>query len=457
MTSQEKEIERLRREIEVLKEENERLKKIEKEKEKIEEEKRELEKEFEEFRANHAVTVENLRRAMNIRPDSKKATAVAGAKEGHKGYSRRIPERIDFIKALIPKKCPDCGLKLNGATQEIRPRHITDIKLVSDSKTTRYDIHRKYCTNCKKLVELDVPNALPHARFGLNLMLLIMYLRLGLRLPGNMVCDYLLTLYRVSISEGEIVHVLKQLALAYGDYYSNLEKIVKLARVKHSDSTGWRINGKNYFAWVFIACGVVLYKIRKRNNHKVPLSVFGTKQKGNILVVDRFAAFRTLALKTGFLLQLCWSHLLQDSKELAKAFGAEGRYVHKRLKEIYADAKALDHQGNQEQVDQLQAEIFNLTRRHYTHKTIRRFVNTLWEKELDNLFRFVTDPEVDPTNNVSERELRALVIIRKISNGSRSTRGANATALLLSVVQTLRFNKQNVLEGLQAIIRPSGY
>ncbi|OIO62204.1 hypothetical protein AUJ69_03370 [Candidatus Woesearchaeota archaeon CG1_02_47_18] len=65
---------------------------------------------------------------------------------------------------------------------------------------------------------------------------------------------------------------------------------------------------------------------------------------------------------------------------------------------------------------------------------------------------FVTDPGIDPTNNISERELRELVIIRKISNGSRSVRGANATAMLLSVIQTLRLNKQNVLLGLQEIL-----
>ncbi|MEK6960524.1 MAG: IS66 family transposase [Nanoarchaeota archaeon] len=457
MTTQdlEKENVKLRREIERLRDENESIKK---EKERIENEKHKLEKEFEEFKANHTITVENLRNAMHIKPDSKKAPALAGAKKGHTGYSRRIPERIDYVKQLIPDNCPDCGSPLLGKTQEIRSRHVTDIKLVTNAKTTRYDLHRKYCTNCKKLVEPDVPNVLPHARFGLNLMLLIMYLRLGLRLPGNKVCDYLLTLYRVSISEGEIVHVLKQLALAYGDYYTHLEKIVKLARVKHSDSTSWRINGKNYHAWVFIACGVVIYKIRKRNNHKVPLSVFGTKQKGNTLVVDRFAAFRTLAQKTGFRIQVCWSHLLQDSKELANAFGAEGRYVHRKLKSAYATAKDLNHKGTTEQVDQLRSEIFSLTRRHYTHKTVRRFVNTLWEKELDNLFRFVTDPEIDSTNNISERELRSLVIIRKISNGSRSPRGANATALLLSIIQTLRFSKQNVLEGLQTILKNhSGY
>ena len=129
--------------------------------------------------------------------------------------------------------------------------------------------------------------------------------------------------------------------------------MVKIASIKHTDSTSWRVNGKNYFVWVFIACGIVIYKIRKRNNHKVALALFGKKQKNVVLVVDRHSAFRTLAKKAGFLLQLCWSHILEDSRELAKNFGTEGKYVPKRLKNIYALAKGLDPKGIEEQVEQL--------------------------------------------------------------------------------------------------------
>ncbi len=95
---------------------------------------------------------------------------------------------------------------------------------------------------------------------------------------------------------------------------------------------------------------------------------------------------------------------------------------------------------------------------HYKHLTVWKFVKNLYNCDVENLFRFVTNPNIDPTNNISERELRALVIIRKISNGSRSTMGANATAMLLSVIQTLRLNKQNVLKGMHSILNnPSGY
>ena len=416
-----------------------------------------VEEEFDKLKSIHLQTVFSLRKALKIKSNWNKNPKPLGAHLGHKGYARRIPERIDYVKELIPKKCPHCNTKLIGGTQEIRSRHVTDIKLTSKVKTTRFDIHRKYCPTCKKIVEPEVPNVFPHARFGLNLMLLVMYLKLGLRLPGNKVCAYFMEIYNLKISEGEIVVILRQLVVAFGDYYSHLEKLVKLARIKHSDTTSWRINGRSYVAWVFIASGIVLYKIRKSNNHKVGLSVFG-KQKGNVLVVDRHCAYRLLAKKAGFLLQLCWSHILEDTKQLAENFGAEGEYVHSKLKEIYSLAKGLNHKGNYEIVEQLKAEIFQLTLRHYKHSTIRKFVKNLYYRDGNDLFRFVTDPEIDPTNNISERELRALVIIRKISNGSRSTRGANATAMLLSVIQTLRFKKENILQGLQKILKsPSGW
>jgi transposase len=433
-----------------------KIKELEGALEKERNEKEKLKKEFEEFKAKHDITVSKLKQALKIKPNLSSIAKPLGAQKGHKAFVRRIPERVDKIKELIPKRCPHCNNPLPKQSREIRSRHVTDIKLISKVITTRYDIHRKYCPKCKKIVEPEVKAALPSARFGICLMLLVMYLRLGLRLPCKKVCEFFRDMYNLHISEGEIINILRQLAIAFGDYYVYLEKIVKLAKVKYSDTTSWRIKGRNYVAWVFIACGVVLYKIRKSNNHKAGLS-FLNKQRGNVLVVDRLSAMRLFAKKAGFILQLCWSHILQDSKELAKAFGTEGLYVHKRLKEIYVIATGLNHKGNYQMVEQLKAEIFQLTLRHYKRSTIRKFVDNLYYRDGEDLFRFVTNPDIDSTNNLSERELRALVVIRKISNGSRSRRGANATAMLLSIIQTMRFQSENILQGLLAILKSESY
>ena len=448
----EKEVERLKKENERLKEENLKLKK---EKQKIEDKLENVEKEFEEFKLKHLGTVEHLKKAMHLKPNLNVKKKGLGAQKGHKGYTRKVPERIDHIISLDPKKCSECGGKLPEQDQEVRTRYVTDVKFNIQIEHTQYNIHRRYCTNCKKIVEPIVTNVLPHARLGLNLMLFIMYLRVGMRLPINKIQEFLSTLFNLHLSQGEIILIGHQLAKAFGPYYKNLEKILKIARVKHTDTTSWRTTAKNYTAWVFITTGVVLYKITRKGNAAVAEKTFGKKQQGNILVIDRHSVNRSLAKKCGFTLQMCWSHILDDSKGLAKNFGREGKYIHRKLKTIFADAKSLEHQGTQEQVKKLEERIIQLSKRKYTHSTVRKWVKNLAQRDIESLFIFVTNPDVDPTNNISERQLRTLVVFRNITNGSRSEQGAQTTATLFSIIQTLKLQNKNILTGLQEILKPT--
>ena len=442
MTDKNKLIEQLR----------EKIRKLEEERNKIEEKLKKTQKEFEEFKLKHAGTVENLKKAMHIKPDIMKSSLKCGAQRGHKGYTRKIPERVDHIVPLSLKKCPDCGDTLLGEIQEVRERYVTDIHFVAKVTNTKYEIPRKYCRTCKKLVEPHVPQALPHARFGLNLMLFVIYLRIALRLPVNKVREYFQTVHGFSISEGEIILISHQLAQAYGSYYKQLERLLKFCKVKYSDTTSWRTNGKNYTAWVFITAGAVLYKITRRAKAEIPLKMFGTKQQGNVLVVDRISTNRSLAKKAGFTLQFCWSHILDDSRGLAKNFGREGKYAHRKLKQIFADAKSLDHQGAQEQVKKLEEKILALNKKKYSHSTVRKWVKNLATRDFHGLFIFVTNPDVDPTNNISEQKIRKLVIHRKISNGSRSVAGAETIATLYTVIETLKHQNKPVFPGLKYIL-----
>ena len=79
-----------------------------------------------------------------------------------------------------------------------------------------YEIHRKYCRECKKLVEADVPNALPNSPFGLNLMLFVTVLKIGMALPYNKIKQLLLTMYNLDISEGGLVSILFQIKKEFG-------------------------------------------------------------------------------------------------------------------------------------------------------------------------------------------------------------------------------------------------
>ena len=178
-----------------------------------------------------------------VKKDIKEEPKISGQKEGHKGYSRHVPERIDEIKEHKLDSCPICGEPVSD-TQEIRERVVEDIEQPK-TKNTKHIIHRCYCKKCDKLVEPEIEDALPNARFGLRLMILVLILKLDSRIPSNKIISLLDSVFHIKISDGEIYCILNQLSEAFGDYYNELVIKIKESLAKNIDETSWRINGKN--------------------------------------------------------------------------------------------------------------------------------------------------------------------------------------------------------------------
>lgn len=416
-----------------------RIKDLEKALEKERTEKEKIKNEFEQYKAKYPATKEL---PAFVKEDVKHLKKIPGQKAGHKGYSRRIPERIDFIKPLEINICPDCNEELSE-TQEIRKRTVIDIPLTSQTINTQYEIHRKYCRKCDKIVEPDVPNALPNSPFGLNLMLFVTFLKIGMALPYNKIQQLLFTMYDLKISEGGLVNILFQIKGEFGDYYQTLEKKMRKVRTKHSDESGWRIDGINHYVWLFVTKEIALYNIRKSRGSEVPAEVLG-RQRKKVITCDGFSAYNKLKTLTECLIQLCWFHILKNSRKHKKNYPEEATALHDKLKGIYALAKSYNHKATDEQVEKLKQEIKWLAYPVYTHQEVKGFLSTLLER-IDDLFRFTQDGKIAGDNNLAERGLRKAVIIRKISNGSRSDKGAGILEVLLSVVETARLQKQNPL------------
>ena len=367
-----------------------------------------------------------------VKEDVRSYHHKTGQKEGHEGVSRETPKDINEVKKWDVKECPDCGTKLSKI-QRKRRRFITDIEVKTIN--TENIICGRYCKTCDKIVEPKVTDALPNARFGLRLMLLVLALKLDSRVPSNKIVSILDSMFQIKISDGEIYGILNQLKNAFGNYYQELVQKIKEALVKNIDETSWRVDGKNYWIWNFINREFVLYVVNQRRSSKVPIAILGN-QEGKTFVSDRFSAYNELVKKSHCEQQICWSHILRDSKDLAEHY-REAKYIHKRLKNIYMKAK------NGERKDKLLGWIDLISSRSYKSSEVYKFVKSICRNHRDDLFRFVDNPEIDSTNNRAERGLRHAVVIRKISNGSRSKDGAEVTANLLSVLQTAKLQSNN--------------
>jgi len=415
-----KEVEFLREEISLLREENKALR-----------------KEIEELRG----ILKDKSKPDFVKEDVKEELKKSGQKEGHAGYSRHIPERIDEIKPLDSEDCKYCGKKLSGI-QNVRGRIVTDIEVKIIN--TQYIIHSRYCKNCGRIVEPEFYDALPNARFGLKLMLLIMNMKIGMRMPSNKIVEFL-ELLGLEISDGEIYKILEQLKEAYGNYYGDLVIRMKKAISKHIDETSWRTNGLNHWLWIFINKEIALYVIQRQRSSDVPIEVLGN-QKNKFITTDRHSAYNVLVEKTGCLQQVCWTHLIRNSKDLAEHY-PEAKYIHKRMKYIYRKAK-----GGKISKEKLLSWIDLIGSRAYTSKNVFRFVKSICRNHREDLFRFVDNLEVEPTNNLAERGLRHAVVMRKVSGGSKSKKGADTTAQLLSVTQTIKMQEGNFIDNMMDLL-----
>ncbi|MFC3859585.1 transposase [Deinococcus antarcticus] len=78
----------------------------------------------------------------------------------------------------------------------------------------------------------------------------------------------------------------------------------------------------------------------------------------------------------------------------------------------------------------------------------------LWkQQEKGRLLRFLDRPGSPPTNNAAERQLRRVVITRKVSQCSKKKRAAEAHMRIKSVVETARLRGGDPVKVLVSLSR----
>ena len=439
------EIERLRKENQELRKKIEELRK----------EKERIKREYDEYKMVHPETtgVKHGKPYIIKLPTLPKIRKKPGARPGHSPAFRRMPEVITSVQTIDIHICPKCGGHNLSKMQEEQERTVEDIVIVRPI-AIRQIIKRRYCRDCKCLVSGKGILALPKARFSLRIMLIVTYLKIGLRLPRHSIPQLLSSLFGLKMSDGEVSRILSQVADAFGPFYDQLVEDIRNAPARHMDETSWRIDGTNAWLWAFVTKGEALYTIATSRGHEVPLKVLGEHPKG-VDVHDRFSAYNTLARLTGKRpQQVCWAHLIQDAKELAQFYGEEGERIQRVMKRTYVRACAFDHKGTDKDIDDLYRLMMNDIDRQYKSSHCNKFVKGL-KKAKESLFPFVKNPNVEGTNNRAERALRHSVVARKISGGSRSEFGARVYEKLLSVVHTFHLRGQNIIEHGPAILLTS--
>ena len=366
-------------------------------------------------------------------PDSKEKNR-GGAKVGHKGHGRQSfsEQQADVVKRVKTFECcPECGNKLED--KGMKSRTVIDIDPVHVEKIL-YQLEIKRCSHCQKKYTAQAPGVLPKSLFGNNLLTYIAVEHYLNGIPLGQLER------KLDIGFGAMIKAMHRLATLLSDVPEELIQKYRTALVKHADETGWRNDGQNGYAWLFTTPEVSVFRFRATRSAKVPREVFGEDPLPGVLVVDRYSGYNQVPCK----IQYCYSHLLRNVQDLEKEFpdNDEVKEFIQTTAPLLAEAMHLRSLPIEKKeffvrAANTKSEIIKSMNAEANHAGIQKIQNIFRENK-DRLYHWAEDRTVPAENNFAERELRPLVIARKLSFGSHSGAGAKTREILMSILVTLK-------------------
>jgi hypothetical protein len=357
-----------------------------------------------------------------------------GGKPGHKGHGRAsiCEQDADAVERVaIDNVCPDCGNALED--KGVRARTVIDCQPIKMKKIV-YHLQRKRCPKCKKVISARPPGVLAKCLYSNQL---LAYVALQHYIYGN-------TLGQIEKQTGigysSLIDAMHQLAKRLKDVPESLVQLYRDSPVKHADETGWRTDGQNGYAWLFCTPDVSIFRFRRTRSGSVAREVFGPEPLPGVLIVDRYNGYNSMPCS----IQYCYAHLLRTVKDLEKDFpeNTEIASFVQALAPQLANAMSLrtlditDRQFKR-QAAKIKDEIINITNRQAMHPAIQK-VQDIFRQKAERLYHWAEGCNIPADNNRAERELRPLVIARKISFGSQSDAGARTRETLMTVLHTLK-------------------
>jgi hypothetical protein len=241
-----------------------------------------------------------------------------------------------------------------------------------------------------------------------------------------------------------------------GRIYLSLRGAVAMEAVVHQDDTVWRIGGLQAWLMVFCSVRLVIYQIRDHHRNEEVREILG--QFVGWLVCDRGPSYESRNL-TAVPQQKCLSHLIRNIRAVLDYLPGESRAKAEALLGLLREALALWHAYRRgeahDYAEDRQRIVAEVDRVLEPVSHLNPYLNTLLngigrQHDRGHVLRFLDHPEIEPTNNRAERDLRGPVIARKVSQCSRTDAGAEAHAAWSSVVATLV--RQGVSDPVRALM-----
>jgi transposase len=377
-----------------------------------------------------------------------------GAPKGHPAWNRAAPDHIDHVVPVpAPAVCPHCGTADLSPTGLQHEQLQEDIVLQPKTVVTSYLHDTAFCPQCRRPVFQTAAGELRNCQIGPTAKATAVFLRHELRLSYRQVRKIFTQLFGLSFVPASAMAFDHSAARAAEPLHERLRDKVRCAAMIHADETHWRIDGQNAFLWFAGNAHFGFFHLNPSRSGEVALDIFGPRFAG-ALVADDYAGYNVIEAKAR---QSCLAHLIRKAKEITQLiallpqsqqcpgdlhFCQQARALLRKACEIgrLREAGRLSFTQAKAKVPSLYAALQRIGKTACHHPEAENFRQRLLDPQRDyrQLFTFLSVNRMPPTNNYAEQTLRHPVIFRKLIFGNRSAFGANALAVNLSILHTLK-------------------
>jgi transposase len=379
--------------------------------------------------------------------------AKRGPPFGHPGTSRHRAEP-DWIVLCQPTHCTSCGQDLVGAPQErVGLSQVVELPPVQPVvlEAWRYEAT---CPHCGATSTADYPAGFEPTRvFGPHLEALWTYFHEQHHLSYARLARLARDLWQLGISQGALAHALRRAAQRLRPQAVAIGEDVRASPVIGSDETSARVQGRTHWQWVFQTPTASYHMIVPRRNGAVVQDFLGEAEP-HVWVSDLWKPQLGAPAARH---QICLAHQL---RELQYVVDKEQSAWAQQSQELL---RLAIHRAHQRDAGALWGAAYTAAVAAIERRCDALLAtpvegaeaSRLWvrfREHRERLFVFLYDPAVPPTNNASEQALRHSVVHRKVTGGFRSDWGADAHAIVTTVLDTARKRGQDLLATLQTAL-----
>lgn len=387
-----------------------------------------------------------------------KSDKPVGGQKGHTGHTLTMSNTPDKIEQLRSDFCSQCGLSLQSQDFSLSERRqVKDIPLI-EPFIVEYQVMQTTCT-CGHCQVADFPQGVDnHIQYGPNIQSLVVYQSYYQFLPFARLQDFFAKTCNVSLSKGTIENIIRRTAKKAEPVYEQLRQVISFSLFVGSDETGYKLNGKKGWFWVWQNLLVTFIVASNSRSKKVIAENFPEGLPHSIICSDRLAA-QLSTIRKGT--QLCLAHLLRDLNYLIQTEKTNWATEFKAL--LQQAIKLKQEQASYAQNDAKCVEIEQklellLAEKQITQllEDIPKFKQTItfyraMVKLRHGLFTFLYHQEIPFDNNSSERAIRMIKVKTKISGQFKSLH--QEFAIIRSVIDTTIKNGQSVMNAIQNIVK----